>query len=346
MNRLTITTPDDYHIHLRDNDQLKTTVTHCARQFNRAIVMPNLTNPIINTQLATDYLERITQQMPVKHQFKPLMTLYLTDKTTADDIKEAKHSGIIFGCKLYPKGATTLSDKGASSLEQLKPIFEVMEQLDLPLLIHGEVTDPTVDIFDRETVFIDRYLTKWVMQFPRLRIVLEHITTKYAVDFISQQSNHVAATITPHHMLINRNDLLVGGIKPHYYCLPIVKKSSDQQALIKAATSQSPHFFLGTDSAPHSIANKHNDCGCAGIYTAHAAMPLIVELFENHDALDKVEAFTSHFGAEFYQLPINSTKMTLEKLDWLVPSTYPFGTESLRPFAANQTLKWKITEKE
>lgn len=339
---LTITKPDDWHLHLRDGAFLATTVSHAASQFERAIVMPNLKPPICYVTQAEKYRQTIIEVLPAGSTFQPLMTLYLTDQTTPENIQEAKKSGLIFGYKLYPAGATTHSDSGVTQFERLFPIFESMQKVGLPLLIHGEVTDSHVDIFDREARFFETTLASLVEQFPELRIVAEHITTKEAVDFISATRSNVGATITAHHLLMNRNDIFKGGIRPHHYCLPILKRQLHQEALIRAATSGSSKFFLGTDSAPHSKETKESTCGCAGIYTAHAAIPLYCEVFEQANALDKLEAFSSFHGSDFYQLPRNNTFLTLVKEDWQVPDYYPYANTQLIPFRAGETIHWKI----
>ncbi|MBB72427.1 MAG: dihydroorotase [Legionellales bacterium] len=340
MQKITLTKPDDWHVHFRDNLYLALTVPHSAAQFGRAIAMPNLVPPVTTVGQAQDYLVRLREHSPAG--FTPLMTLYLTDNTTPADIEAAANSDFVHGCKLYPAGATTNSDNGVTDISKLSATLAAMEEHGILLLVHGEVTHSDVDVFDREARFIETTLEPLVKQFPRLKVVLEHITTKDAVDFVQQGPATLAATITPHHLWLNRNDLLVGGIKPHHYCLPIVKRHSHQQALIKAATSGNPTFFLGTDSAPHTRANKENACGCAGIYSAHAAIELYAEVFEHAGALDKLEAFASHHGADFYGLPRNTATITLAKQPWTVPEVYTYGNEVLVPFMAGQNLQWKI----
>lgn len=342
MQQFSMTTPDDWHIHLRDNQYLTTTVSHAVNQFHRAIIMPNLKPAITTTELALAYQKRILDACPKDANFAPLMTLYLTDTMPVHEIIRAKDSGVVVACKLYPAGATTHSEAGVTSLEKLYPVLEAMETANLPLLIHGEVTDPTVDIFDREKTFIDLYLNKIIDRFKQLRIVLEHITTKDAVEFVKQTPKTIAATLTPHHLLLNRNDLLAGGIKPHHYCLPVLKRKLHQDALVAAAISGNPKFFLGTDSAPHAQQLKENACGCAGIYSAHAAIELYAEIFEANDALDKLEGFASFYGADFYQLPRNKTKITLKKETWKIPDYYDFGNERLIPLKAGEEIQWKI----
>jgi dihydroorotase len=339
--QISITRPDDWHVHLRDGEALKTTVADISRYFGRAIVMPNLVPPVINAKMAKDYYQRIIDNCP-NPQFKPLMVLYLTDKTKPEDIVEAKESGLVYAAKLYPAGATTNSDSGVTNVSNLTEVFRTMESVDMPLLIHGEVTHKEIDIFDREQVFIETILKPLVAKQPKLRIVLEHITTKQAVEFVRGAGDNIAATITVHHLLFNRNDMLVGGIKPHYYCLPILKRNTHQQALISAATSGEAKFFLGTDSAPHSQGAKESACGCAGSYTAHAAIELYAEVFEQEKALDKLEAFASLNGPQFYKLPINTDKITLVKKPWKVAATMPFGKKSVVPIRANDNVMWQV----
>lgn len=341
-NTITITQPDDWHLHLRDNEVLQRTVTDTARCFKRAIVMPNLRPPVTNVEQAAAYRQRILDARPEGVGFEPLMTLYLTDNTKAEDIVAAKQAGFIKAVKLYPAGATTNSDAGVTDITKCYKTLEAMQQADMPLLLHGEVTHKETDIFDREKVFIDEKLIPLLRDFPELKIVFEHITTKDAADFVSQASNFVAATITPHHLLLNRNDMLVGGIRPHHFCLPILKRNTHQQALIAAATSSNPKFFLGTDSAPHARHTKENACGCAGIYSAHAAIELYAEVFDRHECLDKLEGFASFYGANFYGLPRNTQQITLEKSDWQVPETLAFANETLVPMRAGETIHWKL----
>lgn len=340
--KLTITRPDDWHLHLRDGVALKAVLPDTARQFARAIVMPNLRPPVTTTALAGEYRARILAALPGGLNFEPLMTLYLTDNTTADEIKTAKASGFVHGVKLYPAGATTNSDAGVSNLGFCVNVLETMEKIGLPLLVHAEVTDSDVDVFDRERVFIDRHMTTLLKRFPGLKVVFEHITTKDAADFVTSAPNNVAATITAHHLLMNRNDMFKGGIQPHHYCLPILKREEHRLALVKAATSGNAKFFLGTDSAPHAKHTKEAACGCAGIYTAHAAIELYAEAFEATNSLDKLEAFASFYGADFYGLARNSSKITLEKTSWLVPNELALGDESLVPLRAGQHIHWKL----
>ena len=340
-NKLTITRPDDWHVHLRDGAALKDTVRDISRYMGRAIVMPNLVPPVMDTESALAYRERILAQQPAE-TFTPLMVIYLTDKTSAEEIKKAKASGHIYAAKLYPAGATTNSDSGVTDVKHLKAALEAMQEVNMPLLVHGEVTSNDIDIFDREAVFLTQVLTPIVNDYPNLKIVLEHITTANAVEFVNQASDNVAATITAHHLMFNRNHMLVGGIKPHFYCLPILKRNTHQAALIKAATSGSKKFFLGTDSAPHTIANKESACGCAGSYTAFAALELYAEVFEAENALDKLEAFASFNGPDFYQLPRNSDSITLEKMSWDVPNALSFGNDTVVPIKAGESIAWKV----
>ena len=341
INKLTITRPDDWHVHLRDGDVLKDTVRDISRYMGRAIIMPNLVPPVSTTELALAYQARIVAQQP-SATFKPLMTLYLTDNTTAEEIKKAKATGQVYAAKLYPAGATTNSDSGVTCVDKIASALQAMQEVGMPLLIHGEVTKHDVDIFDREEVFLKTVLAPIVETYPNLKVVMEHITTANAVEFVENANNNVAATITAHHLMFNRNDLLVGGIKPHFYCLPILKRNTHQQALIKAATSGSPKFFLGTDSAPHAIGNKESACGCAGSYTAHASLELYAEVFEQAGALDKLEAFASFYGPDFYNLPRNSDTITLEKSSWDVPATMTFGKSEVVPIKAGEQLSWKV----
>ncbi len=334
--------PDDWHCHLRDGDYLKRTVSDEAARFRRAIVMPNLVTPITSIDSAISYHQRIVQCIPDHYDFTPLMTLYLTEMTTPRIIQAAADSEIIFACKLYPAGATTHSEAGISHLNKLYPALEAMEKVNLPLLIHGESIDPAVDIFDREAVFLEKQLAPLINHFPGLRIVLEHISTKEAVDFVAAANDKLAATITAHHLLLDRNALFKGGIRPHHYCLPILKRYEDQQALRQAATSGDGHFFLGTDSAPHSKKNKENECGCAGIYTAHAAIELYTEVFEQENSLDQLETFASKNGAQFYGLPVNQCKVTLKKNPWTLPQSLSFGQETLVPLCAGEVIQWQI----
>lgn len=339
---LTITRPDDWHLHLRDGAALKAVLPDTARQFARAIVMPNLRPPVTTTELATAYRQRILEALPAGLQFEPLMTLYLTDNTTAEEIAKVKASGIIHGVKLYPAGATTNSDSGVTSLEQCTDALAAMEKLGMPLLVHAEVTDSDVDVFDRERVFIERNMIPLLKKYPALKIVFEHITTKDAAEFVTDAPSNVAATITAHHLLMNRNDMFKGGIQPHHYCLPILKREEHRLALVQAATSGNPKFFLGTDSAPHAKHTKEAACGCAGMYTAHTAIELYAEAFEAANALDKLEGFASVYGADFYGLPRNEAQITLTKETWTVPANLPFDQDVLVPLRAGQAMQWKL----
>jgi len=339
--QISLIKPDDWHLHLRDGDALNTTVAFSAKQFQRAIIMPNLPSAIVNTELAVQYRERIINARPNGSTFQPLMTIYLTDNTRVEDIQTACQSEFIFAAKLYPAGATTNSSNGVTNIGQLTPILEAMQAGGLPLLVHSEVTDQNVDIFDREEAFIDRHLNAIRQQFPELRIVLEHATTEQAIDFVNA-NEHTAATLTPQHLLYNRNDLLAGGLRPHNYCLPILKREKHRLALVKAAVSGSPKFFLGTDSAPHAINAKEAACGCAGCFSAHAAIELYAEVFDKESALDKLEGFSSLYGADFYRLPRNTETITLIKESWSAPESYPFGAHALRPFRQDEQLQWKI----
>ena len=339
--KLTITRPDDWHVHLRDGDVLADTVRDTSRYMGRAIVMPNLVPPVMTTDSALAYRERILAAQP-KTTFTPLMVLYLTDNTTPEEIKKAKASGHVYAAKLYPAGATTNSDSGVTDATKLKDTFKAMEEVNMPLLVHGEVTSNHVDIFDREEVFLKEVLSPIVEQNPHLKIVLEHITTANAVEFVNNASDNVGATITAHHLMFNRNHMLVGGIKPHFYCLPILKRNTHQAALVKAATSGSKKFFLGTDSAPHAIGAKESACGCAGSYTAFAALELYAEVFEAENALDKLEGFASFNGPDFYGVPRNQDTVTLEKTEWPVPESLAFGNDIVVPIKAGENMTWKV----
>ena len=342
IDRLTLLRPDDWHIHLRDGAVLPHTVADAARTFARAIIMPNLVPPVRNTAQADQYRERILNARPAQSTFEPLMVLYLTDQTSAQDIKEAQASGFVHAAKLYPAGATTNSDSGVTALQALYPALEAMSEVGMPLLIHGEVTHSDVDIFDREKRFIDDQLVGLVNRFPDLKVVLEHITTADAAQFVSAASDKVAATITAHHLLYNRNHMLAGGIRPHFYCLPILKRNTHQEALLDAATSGNTKFFLGTDSAPHAQNAKEIACGCAGCYTAYAAIELYAEAFEQRNALDKLEGFASHFGADFYGLDRNQDTITLVREPWTVPDSFNYGEQQLVPLRAGETLNWRV----
>jgi len=341
-NALTLIRPDDWHVHLRDGVVLADVVPHTAAQFARAIVMPNLKPPVTTTAMAGAYRERILAAVPQGMQFEPLMTLYLTDNTPPDEIRRATESGFVKGVKLYPAGATTNSDAGVTDIHRCMRTLEVMQETGLPLLIHGEVTDHQVDVFDREAVFIDRILQPLRKSLPSLRVVFEHITTKDAVDYVRDADGDIAATITAHHLMYNRNAIFQGGIRPHYYCLPILKREVHRQALVDAATSGSPRFFLGTDSAPHPKGLKEHACGCAGCYTALHAMELYAEVFEAVNALDKLEAFASFFGPDFYRLPRNTEQVTLQKREWVIPNELTLGDTVLVPLDAGRSLAWKM----
>ena len=342
MESITFARPDDWHVHFRDGELMASVVGATARQFARAIVMPNLKPAIVTAKDAKAYHARIVKALPRGSDFQPLMTLYLTDNTAPGEIDKAAKAGLVKAVKYYPAGATTNSDSGVSDIRKCDAAFEAMAAAGLPLLVHGEVTDPDVDVFDREVVFFDRVLGPLVKRFPKLKVVAEHITTHEAAAFVERAPENVAATITPQHLLMNRNAIFTGGIRPHHYCLPVLKREQHRRALVKAATSGSPRFFLGTDTAPHARTTKETDCGCAGLYTAHAALELYAEAFEAAGALDKLEAFASHFGADFYGLPRNKGSVTLEKREWVVPGEYPFGTETVVPLRAGQKLGWKL----
>ncbi len=342
MDRISLRRPDDWHLHLRDGAVLANTVADAARRFARAIVMPNLKPAVRTTAQALDYRERILGEVPDGASFEPLMTLYLTDDTPPEEIARARISGRVFGVKLYPAGATTHSAEGVTRLSRCFHALEKMEELGLPLLVHGESTDPSIDVFDREQVFIEETLGPMLERFPRLKVVLEHITTREAAQFVEVTGPNVAATITAHHLLLNRNALFLGGIRPHHYCLPVLKRELHREALVEAATSGNPKFFLGTDSAPHARNTKEVACGCAGIYTAHAAIELYAAAFEEAGALDKLEGFASVHGAQFYGLPLNNSNITLVREEWQVPERLPFGKEKLVPLRAGETIPWKL----
>lgn len=342
MKTLTITQPDDWHVHVRNGAVLKTVIAHTAKQFARAIIMPNLKPPVTTVAQAMAYRDEILQAVPAGLNFTPLMTLYLTAQTTVAEVKKVAESEHIHAFKLYPAGATTNSDAGVANLKTIYPLLEALEKFNVPLLLHGEVTDEQCDIFDRERVFIETYLVDVVKNFPNLRLVFEHATTQEAVEFVLASSDKIAATITPQHLLFNRNTMLAGGIKPHYYCLPIIKREKHRLALVAAATSGNPKFFLGTDSAPHLTHLKENSCGCAGCYSAHAAIELYTEAFEAVNALDKLEKFASFNGADFYQLPRNTTTITLKQVPWQVPPSYGTDDLSITPLKANESISWKI----
>jgi dihydroorotase len=340
---LTLTRPDDWHLHLRDGDAMRAVLPHTARQFARAIVMPNLKPPITSTALALDYKQRILDALPEGMTFKPLMTLYLTDRTPPDEMRRAREAGIV-ALKLYPAGATTNSDAGVTDIRKTYATLEAMQHEGLRLLVHGEVTDPEVDIFDREAVFIDRVLDPLRRDFPGLKIVFEHITTREAAQYVAAGDERLAATITAHHLLFNRNAIFLGGLRPHYYCLPVLKREEHRRALVAAATSGSPKIFLGTDSAPHAAHLKEHAAACAGCYTALSALELYAQAFDAAGALDKLEGFASFHGADFYGLPRNAGRITLRRQPWTLPENLPFGTASLKPLCGGETLAWQMIE--
>jgi dihydroorotase len=342
MDRLTLKRPDDWHLHLRDGAAMASVLADSARRFARAIIMPNLKPPVRTTYQALDYRERILAALPGSVSFEPLMTLYLTDDTPPDEIARARLSGRVHGVKLYPAGATTHSDAGVTRISRCFNALEKMQEVGLPLLVHGESTDPAIDVFDREKAFIDEVLGPTVERFPGLKIVLEHITTRDAVQYVEVTGPNVAATVTAHHLLMNRNALFMGGIRPHHYCLPVLKREEHREALVEAATSGNPKFFLGTDSAPHPRRDKEAGCGCAGIYTGHAALELYAIAFEEAGALGRLEGFASVFGAGFYGLPVNEDSVTLVREDWTVPQRLKFGDGELVPLRAGETIPWKL----
>jgi dihydroorotase len=342
MQTLTFPRPDDMHLHVRDGAAMRSVVPMTARQFARAIIMPNLRPPIVNVAQAREYRDRILAAVPSGMAFEPLMTLYFTDRTTKQDIRDAKASGFVHAVKYYPAGATTNSDSGLTKLENGFDVIEEMEKVGLPLLLHGEVTDPATDIFDREAIFVDTHLHNLRRQYPALKMVVEHITTKEAAQFVMDAPAHVCATITPQHMLYNRNAIFKGGIRPHYYCLPILKREEDRRALIAAATSGSPKFFLGTDSAPHAKHHKENCCGHAGCFTAHAALELYATVFENANALEKLPDFAAKYGAQFYGLPVNAGTVTLRNESWVPAEQFALGDDEVVPMDAGEALGWKM----
>ena len=342
MESLTLTRPDDLHLHLRDGNGMSAVLQDTAKRFARAIVMPNLKPAVRTTQQALGYRERILAALPDDVEFEPLMTLYLTEDTAPEEISRAKLSGRVHGVKLYPAGATTHSDEGVTRLSRCFHVFERMEELGIPLLVHGESTDPAIDVFDRESAFIEESLGPLLDRFSRLKVVLEHITTREAVQYVEVTGENVAATITAHHLLMNRNALFMGGIRPHHYCLPVLKRETHREALVEAAISGNPKFFLGTDSAPHSRDAKEAACGCAGIYTAHAGIELYAVAFEEANALDKLDDFASSFGARFYGLPLNTGTIRLVRDEWTVPEQLPLGTDVLIPLRAGEKLPWKV----
>ncbi|MBI3222480.1 MAG: dihydroorotase [Nitrosomonadales bacterium] len=344
MQSLTFIRPDDWHLHVRDGALMQSVIGDTARQFARAIIMPNLRPPVTTTEQARAYRERILAALPDDAKFAPLMTLYLTDNTSAEEIRKAKQSGIVHAVKLYPAGATTNSDAGVSDLRKTYAALEEMQRCGMPLLVHGEVTNPDIDIFDREAVFIERVLQPLLKDLPNLRVVFEHITTRDAAQFVASAPDTVAATLTPQHLLYNRNAMLVGGIRPHFYCLPVLKRETHREALVQAATSGSKKFFLGTDSAPHAQHTKENACGCAGCYSAHSAIELYAEAFEAAGALDKLEAFASFYGADYYGLPRNTEAITLRREEWQVPASVGFGEHRLVPLRAGEKMRWKLVD--
>ncbi len=339
----TLIKPDDWHLHVRDGEMLFEVIGHTVERFGRAIIMSNLKPPVMTIDDAQAYLNRIMSAVPRMCNFQPLMTLYLTDNTSPAEIRRAKESGIIYGVKYYPAGATTNSDSGVTDIKKVYAVLEVMQEVGIPLLVHGEVTDPNVDVFDREAVFVDRILQPLVIRFPRLKIVMEHITTKQGVDFVMGAGPNVAGTITAHHLLYNRNEIFKGGIRPHYHCLPVLKREGHRRALVVAATSDNPKFFLGTDSAPHERKTKESACGCAGIFTAHAGIEFYAEVFELAGKLDMLEGFASFYGADFYGLPRNKETITLIKESWEVPRGYSFGDNGfIVPLRAGEKVAWKL----
>tara|TARA_R110002020_G_scaffold37705_5_gene113696 strand:- start:16451 stop:17524 length:1074 start_codon:yes stop_codon:yes gene_type:complete len=342
IDQITLIRPDDWHLHLRDGEMLARVLPDTARQFARAIVMPNLVPPVTTVALAGAYRDRILAALPAGMAFEPLMTLYLTERTSPQDIAEARASGFVHAVKWYPAGATTNSDAGVSNIERCADTLQAMQDHDLPLLVHGEVTGADVDVFDREAVFIETLLKPLLQRFPKLRVVLEHITTRQAAEFIASAPANVAATITPHHLLMNRNALFTGGLRPHHYCLPVLKREEHRLALVAAATGGSPKFFLGTDSAPHTRGAKESACGCAGMYSAHAALELYAEVFEAEGALDKLEAFASFHGPDFYRLPRNSDRITLVRETWTLPAELGEGDTALVPLRAGTGLAWRL----
>lgn len=342
MDRLTIKRPDDLHLHVRDGTAMASVLADSARRFGRAVIMPNLQPPVRTTQQALHYRERILAALPEGSTFEPLMTLYLTDDTPPEEIARAKLSGRVAGVKLYPAGATTHSDAGVTRISRCFHALERMQEVGMPLLVHGESTDPAIDVFDRERAFLEETLGPTLERFPRLKVVLEHITTRDAVQYVEVTGENVAATITAHHLLMNRNALFLGGIRPHHYCLPVLKREEHREALVEAATSGNPKFFLGTDSAPHARTAKEAACGCAGIYTAHAAIELYAVAFEEAGALERLEGFASRHGARFYGLPENRDTITLVREEWRIPETVPFGDGRLVPLRAGESLPWKL----
>jgi len=342
MDTLTLTRPDDWHLHLRDGDAMAAVVGASAAQFARAIVMPNLKPPVTTVAQARAYRDRILAALPPGSDFQPLMTLYLTDNTSADEIRKARGSGLVQGVKLYPAGATTNSDAGVTDIRKPRAALQAMQEVDLPLLVHGEVTDPDVDVFDRERAFIDQVLIPLRRDFPALRVVFEHITTADAADYVREAEPGIGATITAHHLLYNRNAIFQGGLRPHWYCLPVLKREVHRAALLRAATSGNPRYFLGTDSAPHAQRLKEHAAACAGCYTAPHALELYAAAFELAGALDRLEGFASLHGAQFYRLPVNTGKVTLRRAPWEIPQALPFPGDAIVPLAAGETLQWRL----
>ena len=344
MRTLEIPRPDDWHLHLRDGAALRAVLPHTALRFGRAVVMPNLRPPVTTTAQALEYRKRILAALPAAlvGRFEPLMTLYLTDQTAPEEVLRARASAVVHGAKLYPAGATTHSDAGVTSLAKLEPVLEAMQDCGLPLLVHAEVTDPAVDVFDREAEFLRRQLAPVLERFTRLRVVVEHVTTREAVEFVRAAGERVAATITAHHLLLSRNAMFAGGLRPHLYCLPVLKRERHREALVAAATSGEPRFFLGTDSAPHPRAGKEAGCGCAGIYTAHAAIELYAEAFAAAGALDRLAGFASEFGPRFYGLPVSDERLRLVEAAWEVPASYPLGDDVVVPLRAGEVVRWRI----
>jgi len=341
---VTLRRPDDLHLHLRDGDSMRSVLPFTAARFARAVIMPNLRPPVTTTEQALAYRRRILDALPARLTFEPLMTLYLTERTDPAEVDRAKASGCIVGVKLYPAGATTHSDAGVTEIRRVDGVLARMEERDLVLQVHGEVTDPEIDVFDREARFIAEVLAPLAARFPRLRIVFEHITTRAAVEFVLGARPGIAATVTPQHLLLNRNALFTGGIRPHHYCLPVLKSQADREALLGAVASGDSRFFLGTDSAPHARSAKETACGCAGIFSAHAAIELYADAFESAGALPRLEAFASEHGADFYRLPRNSGRITLVRAPWEVPRSYPFGSEELVPLRAGEHIGWRLAE--
>jgi dihydroorotase len=344
IDTITLRRPDDWHVHLRDGSMLAAVLPFTARQFARAIVMPNLVPPVTDVGAARAYRERILAALPKDAEFTPLMSCYLTDATDPREVARGYEEGVFAAVKLYPAHATTNSASGVTDIGRVMPVLERMAALRMPLLVHGEVTDPEIDVFDREAVFIDRVLDPLCRRLPELRIVLEHITTEEAADYVKSAGANLAATITAHHLVINRNAIFAGGIRPHLYCLPIAKREKHRQALRRAATSGNPRFFLGTDSAPHTVPAKETACGCAGIFTAHCVLEIYAEVFEEEGALDRFEAFAALNGAEFYRLPVNSARVTLRREPFAVPECIGAGENALVPFRAGETLRWRLAE--